>query len=138
MPGRWLLKTEPDEYSFEDLLRDGRAVWDGVTNALALRHLREIRRHDQLLIYHTGKIRAAVGLAVSASDPYPDPSKKDPRIVVIDVVPVKALAQAVTLAAIKADARFRDFDLVRLPRLSVMPVPGGVWTAIMAMAGRIA
>jgi predicted RNA-binding protein with PUA-like domain len=138
MPGRWLLKTEPDEYSFEDLLRDGRAVWDGVTNALALRHLREIRRHDQLLIYHTGKIRAAVGLAASASDPYPDPSKEDPRIVVIDVVPVKALAQAVTLAAIKADARFRDFDLVRLPRLSVMPVPGGAWTAIMAIAGRIA
>ena len=136
MRGRWLLKTEPGEYSFEDLLRERKAVWDGVTNALALRYLREIRRHDQLLIYHTGKLRAVVGLAEAASDPYPDPSKGDPRIVVIDVVPVKKLSQAVTLEAIKSDPRFRDFELVRLPRLSVMPVPEGAWTAIAAMAAR--
>ena len=135
MADRWLLKTEPGEYSFEDLVRDGRAVWDGVTNALALKHLRAIRKRDQLLIYHTGTVRAAVGLATAATDPYPDPTKGDPRIVVIDVVPVTRLDKAVTLDAIKAEPRFRDFELVRLPRLSVMPVPERVWKAILDMAG---
>ncbi|OGB94793.1 MAG: ubiquinol-cytochrome C reductase [candidate division NC10 bacterium RBG_16_65_8] len=138
MAGRWLLKTEPGEYSFEDLFRDGRAVWDGVTNPLALKHLRAIRKRDQLLIYHTGAVRAAVGLATAASDPYPDPTKEDPRIVVVDVVPVKRLEKAVSLAAIKADPRFREFELVRLPRLSVMPVPERVWKAIGDMAEALA
>ena len=135
MNGRWLLKTEPGEYSFEDLLRDGRAVWNGVTNPLAQRNLRAIRKRDRLLIYHTGTVRAAVGVASAASEPYPDPASSDPRIAVVDVVPVARLETAVTLAAIKADLRFREFELVRLPRLSVMPVPERVWGWIVGMAG---
>jgi predicted RNA-binding protein with PUA-like domain len=135
MANRWLLKTEPGEYSFDDLLRDGKTVWDGVTNALALKYLRNIREGDSLLIYHTGTIRAAVGLAKAASAPYPDPERQDPKIVVVDVVPERRLKQAVTLEAVKSDRRFKDFDLVRLPRLSVMPVPEPAWAAILKMAG---
>ena len=135
MPNRWLLKTEPGEYSFEDLLRDGKTVWDGVTNALALRHLRSIRPGDEFLIYHTGNVRAVVSLAGAASDPYPDPARQDPKIVVVDVVPVRKLKNPVPLDAIKADRRFKDFELVRLPRLSVMPVPDPVWRAILKLAG---
>jgi predicted RNA-binding protein with PUA-like domain len=135
MANRWLLKTEPGEYSFEDLLRDGKTVWDGVTNALALKYLRNIREGDSLLIYHTGTIRAAVGLAKAASAPYPDPARQDPKLVVVNIVPERKLKQAVTLEAVKSDRRFKDFDLVRLPRLSVMPVPDPAWTAILKMAG---
>jgi predicted RNA-binding protein with PUA-like domain len=135
MSGRWLLKTEPDEYAFDDLVRAGRAVWDGVTNPLALKHLRAIHQGDQLFIYHTGKVRAIAGLAVSATDPYPDPTKANPRLVVVDVVPVRRLSKPVTLDAINARPECRDFDLVRLPRLSVMPVPGSIWKTIMDMAG---
>ncbi len=136
MANRWLLKTEPGEYSFEDLIRDKKTVWDGVTNALALKHLRAIRKGDELLIYHTGNVRAAVGLAKAASDPYPDPAKQDPKIVVIDVVPVRRLAQSVTLEAIKATLAFCTFELVRLPRLSVMPIPAALWKRILQMSER--
>ena len=135
MTNRWLLKTEPGEYAFEDLVKDGKAVWSGVTNALALKHLRSIRKGEELLIYHTGNVRAAVGLAKAASDPYPDPERQDPRMVVVDVIPVRRLKQAVTLDAIKSDRRFKDFELVRLPRLSVMPIPDPVWIAILKLAG---
>ena len=135
MTNRWLLKTEPGEYSFEDLVREGKAVWSGVTNALALKHLRGIRMGEKLLIYHTGNVRAAVGLAKAASVPYPDPERQNPKMVVVDIVPVRKLKQAVTLDAIKADQRFKDFELVRLPRLSVMPVPDAAWIAILKMGG---
>ena len=135
MANRWLLKTEPGEYSFEDLVRDGKTVWDGVTNALALKYLRSLRKGDELLIYHTGNVRAAVGLARATGEPYPDPERQDLKIVMVDIVPVRGLKRAVTLEAIKADKRFRDFELVRLPRLSVMPVPDPVWDAILKMAG---
>jgi predicted RNA-binding protein with PUA-like domain len=134
MPNRWLLKTEPGEYSFEDLLREGRTQWDGVTNPLALRHLGAIRSGDELLIYHSGTARAAVGVARAASRPYPDPARGDPKLVVVDVTPVRPLPRPVPLASIKADPRFRGFDLVRLPRLSVMPVPAPLWQAILGMA----
>src|SRR5574341_408757 len=135
MANRWLLKTEPGEYSFEDLVREGKTVWDGVTNALALRYLRSIRKGDDLLIYHTGNVRASVGLARAATDPFPDPARHDPKIVVVDVVPVRKLKQPVSLDAVKADRRFQGFELVRLPRLSVMPVPEPLWGAILKMAG---
>ena len=130
----WLLKTEPREYSFDDLVRDGRTQWDGVTNPLALRHLRAIRRGDELLIYHTGTVRAVVGVARAVSLPYPDPARKDPKLVVVDVKPLRALSRPVSLASIKVDPRFRGFELVRLPRLSVMPVPAPLWRALLAMA----
>ena len=131
---RWLLKTEPGEYSFDDLIRDKKTVWDGVTNALALKHLRSIQKGDELLIYHTGSVRAAVGLARAASDSYPDPAMQSPLIVVVDVVPIRRLAQPVTLQAIKAVPAFRPSELVRLPRLSVMPVPNALWRRILQMS----
>jgi len=122
---RWLLKTEPEEYSFDDLIRDKKIVWDGATNPLALKHLRAIRKGDELLMYHTGNVRAVVGLARAVSQPYPDPAKQDPKPVVVDVAPVRRLARAVTLGSIKAVPAFRGFELVWPPRLSVMPVPAG-------------
>ncbi len=136
MPNRWLLKTEPEEYSFDDLIRDRKTVWDGVTNPLALKHLRAIRKGDTLLIYHTGNVRAAVGLGEAVSDPYPDPARQEPKIVVVNVAPVRKLARPVPLEAIKADRSFRAFELVRLPRLSVMPVPAVLWDRILRMGDR--
>ncbi|HSB68228.1 MAG TPA: EVE domain-containing protein [Candidatus Methylomirabilis sp.] len=135
MPSRWLLKTEPGEYSFEDLMSEGKTVWDGVTNPLALKYLRSIRKGDELLIYHTGNVRAAVGVAKAVSEPYADPQRQEPKIVVVDVVPVRKLKNPVTLDVVKADRRFRDFELVRLPRLSVMPVPDPLWAALLKLAG---
>lgn len=136
MANRWLLKTEPSEYSFDDLNRERKTVWDGVTNPLALKYLRAIRKEDALLVYHTGDVRAAIGLAQAVSDPYPDPARTDPKIVVVDVAPIRRLAQPVTLEALKADPAFHIFELVRLPRLSVMPVPETLWKRILRMGER--
>jgi predicted RNA-binding protein with PUA-like domain len=122
MANRWLLKTEPSAYSFESLVRDGRTTWDGVKNPLALKHLANVRRGDSVFIYHTGGEKAVVGVARATSEAYPDPKQKDAKRLVIDLEPQRSLAKPVTLAAIKADRRFAGFDLVRLPRLSVMPV----------------
>ncbi len=130
----WLLKSDPDEYSFDDLVRDGKTVWEGVSNNLALKNLRNIRRGDLALVYHTGKERAVVGLAEFTSDPYPDPKKKDPRLVVVEVAAKEKLAQPVSLDEIRKHADLKDLDLVRLPRLSVMPVSGRHWNAIQALA----
>jgi predicted RNA-binding protein with PUA-like domain len=134
-PGRFLFKTEPSAYSFAELERERRAVWDGVANPLALRHLATIRQGDLVLVYHTGAERACRGLARAGSDPYPDPKAKDPKLLVVDLTPVRALARPVSLAEIKADPRFRDFALVRMGRLSVMPVPEDLWRALLVLAG---
>ena len=128
----WLFKEEPTHYSFDQLERDGRAVWSGVRNALAQKHLRSARKGDRVFYYHTGSERAIVGVAEVASDPYPDPD--DQSLTVVDVKPVKRLPQAVPLAAIKSSGRFASFPLVRIPRLSVMPVNDTEWKAIEAMA----
>lgn len=126
----WLLKTEPSTYSYADLERDGRAVWDGVKNPVALKHLRSVEAGDLLLVYHTGTEKAAVGIARATSAAYPDP--KDPKLAVIDLAPERPLAHPVTLARVKAEPAFADFDLVRLPRLSVMPVPPAIWRQLLA------
>ena len=131
---RWLLKTEPSAYSYETLVRDGRTTWDGVKNPLALKHLASVRRGDSVFIYHTGGEKAVVGIARATSDAYPDPKKKDPKLLVVDLEPQSSLAKPVTLASIKADRRFAGFDLVRLPRLSVMPVSAEQAAAIEEMA----
>lgn len=131
----WLLKTEPGEYAWVDLERDGRTVWNGVTNALALKHMRSVRSGDEALVYHTGDERQAVGLARVTSDPYPDPTAGDPRLVVFDVAPMRRLARPVTLSEVKADPAFAGFDLVRQPRLSVMPVSPALWRRLLALAG---
>jgi predicted RNA-binding protein with PUA-like domain len=130
----WILKTEPDAYSYADLVRDGGTTWDGISNNAALLHLRSARPGDQALIYHTGDERSAVGLAEVTSDPYPDPKLDDPKLIVIDVRPLRALPRPVTLAAIKADPFFADFALVRQGRLSVAPVSEEQWARLLAMA----
>jgi len=136
MANRWLFKTEPSAYSFQQLAKDKRTVWDGVKNNLALKNLKGIKKGDPILIYHTGDEKAAVGTARALSDAYPDPAKKDPKLLVVEIEAGKALSRAVTLAEIKAKAKLKSFDLVRLPRLSVMPVGEEQWKIIEEMAGK--
>jgi predicted RNA-binding protein with PUA-like domain len=131
----WLLKTEPDHYSYADLERDGATAWDGVSNNAALMHMRNMQPGDLALIYHTGDERQAVGLAEVTSRPYPDPQLGDPKLVVVDVRPLRRLVRPIALAAIKADPAFADFALVRQGRLSVVPVTPAQWAKLMAMAG---
>jgi predicted RNA-binding protein with PUA-like domain len=128
-----VLKTEPSEYGFPDLVRERRTRWEGVSNPVALKHLRSMLAGDDALIYHTGNEKALVGLARVASAPYHDP--RDPKLVVVDVEPVKPLPRAVPLAAIKAEPAFADLGLVRVPRLSVVPVEPAQWKRLLAMAG---
>jgi len=134
MTAYWLLKTEPDDYSYDDLERDKETVWDGVSNNLALIHLRNMRKGDVALIYHTGDERQGVGVADIVSNPYPDPKADNDKLVVVDVKPKRRLARPVTLDAIKARKEFAHFDLVRLPRLSALPVTEAQWKALLAMA----
>ena len=131
----WLLKTEPDHYSYADLERDGATIWDGVANNTALMHIRTMQPGDLALIYHTGDERQAVGLAEITSAPYPDPQAGDPKLVVVDLRPLRRLPQPVTLAAVKADPAFADFALVRQGRLSVVPVTPEQWRKLLGMAG---
>jgi len=130
----WLLKTEPGEYSYNDLERDGRTVWDGVSNNLALKYLREIRRGDLAFIYHTGDEKALVGIAEVVTDPYPDPARQDKKLVVVDVKPKERLPHPVPLSDIKGRSEFADFELIRLPRLSVMPVKEAQWSRLLSLA----
>jgi predicted RNA-binding protein with PUA-like domain len=133
--GCWLLKTEPEEYSFDDLVRDGRGVWDGVKNNQALMFMREMKKGDEVLIYHTGKVKAVVGLAIVVKSAYPDPKLDDEKRVVIDVKARRALPKAVSLKSIKEDERFGEFLLVRNSRLSVMPVAEPLWKSLLKMGG---
>jgi predicted RNA-binding protein with PUA-like domain len=110
-------------------------VWDGVTNALALKHIRSMSKGDAALIYHAGQGKELVGLARVSSDPYPDPKQKDPKIVVVDVTAERRLPKRVSLAEIKSDSRFADLGLVRMSRLSVIPVPPDQWKSLLQMGG---
>ena len=136
MPGYWILKTEPSTYSHADLVRDGTTVWDGVKNPVALRHLAAMQRGDQVMVYHTGSEKAAVGLATVTGEARPDPRKKDPKLLVVTLKADRALARPVTLAEIKADAAFAGSPLVRVPRLSVIPVTAAQWRRLLSLAGR--
>jgi predicted RNA-binding protein with PUA-like domain len=128
---KWLFKSDPETYSFSDLERESKTVWDGVSNNLALKHLRSVRKGDSVLIYHTGEERAVVGIAEVLTDSYPDPKQRDPHLVVVDIRAVKRLPRPVSLDEIKKRASFQDFALVRLPRLSVMPVSEDQWNTIL-------
>jgi predicted RNA-binding protein with PUA-like domain len=132
----WLFKEEPSNYSFDALMKDKRTVWSGVRNPVAQKHLHAVKRGDRIFYYHTGNEKAVVGIARALGDAYPDPGDKTGKAAVVDVAPVKKLASPVSLAAIKADARFKTFPLVRISRLSVMPVTDEEWTRIERMAGR--
>lgn len=130
-----LLKTEPGEYSFDDLVREKRCVWSGVANNAAQKHMRDAKKGDEAFIYHTGDEKAIVGLATLTSDPYPDETDESGKRVVFDLKPGKRAKTPATLAQVKADPRFKDFALVKQARLSVMPVPADLDKALRAMAG---
>jgi predicted RNA-binding protein with PUA-like domain len=131
MANHWLLKTEPSAYSFDRLTTEGRAVWDGVRNSLALQHLRAMKAGDRVLIYHTGAEKAVVGMAHVLRAAYPDPKQEDPRLVVVDIGADARLGRPVTLATIKADPALVGMPLARMPRLSVMPVEPEQWKRIL-------
>lgn len=133
MATRWLFKTEPSVYSYEQLVKDKKTVWDGVANNLALKNLKDIKKGEQIFIYHTGDERQAVGIARALGGAYRDPEKSDPKLLVVDIEPVKALPKPVTLAQVKADKSLAKFDLVRNSRLSIMKVTDEQWDAMMAM-----
>lgn len=137
----YLLKTEPDCYSYPQLVKDRRTAWDGVANAAARGFMRAARKGDEAFIYHTGNEKAIVGLAQIVTDPYEDPEepglngKGEMKSPLFDIKPLRAARAPVTLAQIKADARFNDFDLVRISRLGVMRVPPKLDTLLREMAG---
>ena len=130
----WLFKEEPDHYSYDDLARDGRTSWTGVRNPLAQKHLRSVEKGDRIFFYHTGAQKAVVGIAKALGAAYPDPADRAGRLHAVDVGPVRKLARPVTLASIKADKSFASFPLVRMARLSVMPVTDDEWDRIENMA----
>lgn len=135
MAGKWLFKSDPDHYGYNDLVRDRRTVWDSVSNNLALKNLRAVRAGDMVLIYHTGKEKCLAGTAEVVSDPYPDPKQKNPKLAVVDIEARRALAHGVALQEIKRQTELADFALVRLPRLSVMPVTEPQWRLLMKLSG---
>lgn len=131
----FLFKTEPSEYAFEDLVREKRCTWDGVSNAAARQALRSCAPGDEVLIYHTGDEKRIVGVAKVVGTPRRDPDDTDEKSVVVDLKPVGAVKSPVTLAQIKADPRFKDFALVKQARLSVMRVPDALAPALKKMLG---
>ena len=130
---QWLVKEEPENYAYTQLEKDGKTVWAGVRNPLAQKHLRSIRKGDRVLYYHTGKEKAVVGIAKATSDAYPDPAISSGALFVVDIAPEKPLPHPVSLASIKAEKAFTNFPLVRMSRLSVMPVSDEEWARIEKM-----
>jgi len=130
----WLFKEEPTHYGYDALVKDRRTVWSGVKNPLAQKHLRSVRKGDRIFYYHTGDEKSVVGIARALGDAYPDPKDKSGKQSVVDVAPVRRLARPVTLAEIKADKAFKNFPLVRISRLSVMPVTDDEWERVEEMA----
>jgi predicted RNA-binding protein with PUA-like domain len=129
----WLLKTEPETYSYEDLVSEGVGVWDGVNNNLALKNMRAIALGDLAFIYHTGKERQIIGIAEVTRTAYPDPKLEDVKRVVVDVKAIEKIPQPVTLSQIKENNSFENFDLLRLSRLSVVPVSESHWQMILKL-----
>jgi len=132
----WLFKEEPSHYSFDDLVKDGRTRWSGVKNPLAQQHLRGVRRGDRILYYHTGGEKAVIGIARAAGDAFPDPDDPSGRRVAVDIAPDRKLPRPVALVEIKKLKSFAKFPLVRISRLSVMPVADREWDAIVKMSGK--
>ncbi|HLN28016.1 MAG TPA: EVE domain-containing protein [Gemmataceae bacterium] len=130
----WLFKEEPDHYCFADLERDGSTLWDGVTNNLARQNLRKLRKGDKILYYHTGKEKAIIGEMIAVSDATSDPNDADVRALVVEVRPVQRLQHSVSLHQIKEDPALAGWDLVRLPRLSVVPVTNEQWRRVQQLS----
>jgi len=131
----FLFKTEPSDYSFADLVRDKRAVWEGVSNALALIHLRQVKKGDTVVIYHTGAEKSAIGLATVTKGAYADPKQDTDKRVVVDLKPERPLARAVPLSTFKTDTVLRTAELVRNSRLSVMPLTDAQLQRVLQLAG---
>lgn len=130
----WLAKTEPDSFSYSDLVKLGKDKWNGVRNFIALRHMRQMQPGDLVFIYHTGKEKAIIGIAEVTSLPYPDPEAEDSRFIVVDIIPQRSLERPVTLKEIKTSQQFGDWELVTQSRLSVMPVSPENWQRILTIA----
>ncbi len=130
----WLLKTEPSMYGYGDLERDAKAVWDGVTNPVALKNLKAMKVGDRAVVYHTGDEKAAVGIAEVTRAAYPDPKAGDPGLVVVDIKPVGRLPRPVGLGEIKAMKTFAQSPLVRQGRLSVVPLTAEQWRTLEGAA----
>ena len=134
MTSHWLVKSEPDTYSFADLEREGRTVWDGVRNNAAALHLKAMGEGDEVLFYHSGEARAVVGVAKVVRTAFPDASDPSGRFVAVELAPARPLARPVTLAQMKAEPALAGMTMLRQSRLSVSPVSEAEWGAIQAMA----
>ena len=132
----WLFKEEPTHYSYDDLARDKKTSWSGVRNPLAQKHLRAVCKGDRIFYYHTGDEKAVVGVMRAAANASPDPADAAGKLYAVEVTPVRKLARPVRLSEVKADAAFAEFPLVRMSRLSVMPVSDEEWERIEAMSKR--
>ena len=131
----WLLKSEPSAYSWDQLVKDKRTNWSGVRNFQAAINLKAMKKGDRAFFYHSGEGPEIVGIVEIVKEHYPDPGDKTGRFVMVDVAPVTALKQPVTLAAIKAEPKLKDMALVRQSRLSVSPVKPEEWRIICKMGG---
>lgn len=136
--GRWLLKTEPSVYGWDQMTADRRTAWDGVRNHQARNHLAAMKKGDQALYYHTDEERSAVGVVEVVAEAYPDPTADDPRWVVVDVAPVAALVRPVTLKEIKGDPALQDIALIKQGRLSVVPLSAEAFARIVELGGGLA
>ncbi len=134
MATHWLFKTEPSVYSYQQLVKDKKTMWDGVANNLALKHLKDIKKGELIFIYHTGDEKQAVGVARALGGAYPNPEQDDPRLLVVDIEAVRALPRPVTLAEVKAHPKLKNFDLVRNSRLSIMKLTDEQWEIMEGMA----
>jgi predicted RNA-binding protein with PUA-like domain len=132
----WLFKEEPTHYSYDDFVKDGTTMWSGVKNPVAQRHLHAVKKGDRVFYYHTGDEKRIVGIARVTGDAYGDPKDESGKSAVVDIAPVRKLKRPVTLKEIKADPSFSDFPLVRISRLSVMPVSDAEWSRIEKMSER--
>ena len=137
MVNYWLAKQEPSGprgYSFSKFQKDKKTVWDGVHNNLALKHMNNMKKGDKVFFYHTGDERQLVGIMTITSDPYPNPEEDNKRFVVVNVKADKKLKRPVTLDEIKQEKKFKNWELLKISRLSVMPVPKEIWAKILKMA----
>jgi predicted RNA-binding protein with PUA-like domain len=130
----WLFKEEPTHFSYDDLVREKKTSWSGVRNAVAQKHLRGVKKGDRIFYYHTGDEKAVVAIARAASDAYPDPQDADGKLYAVDVAPLERLPRPVTLKEIKAEPSLAQMPLVRIGRLSVMPVSDKEWEKILKMS----
>jgi predicted RNA-binding protein with PUA-like domain len=132
----WLVKQEPEDYSWDDLVRDKKTAWTGVRNFQARNNLRNMKTGDAVLFYHSGKDKCVVGIAEVAKAAYPDPTADDDSWIAVDIKPVKPLAKPVSLGDIRGNAKLRNLLLVRQSRLSVMPVSNEDFDEILKMSAR--